>query len=80
MVLQLPYDLTLPFARLINRDTLTSIKRYTFGNVYREEAFSGHPKVVKEADFDIIHPTTEFKLEIEVIKVVEVSNKRGFID
>lgn len=55
-VLQLPYDLTLPFARLLGRTKIRAHKVYRIDCVYRsnEKDESSGPLKFKEIDFDII--------------------------
>lgn len=55
-VLQLPYDLTLPFARLLGRTKLKFNKVYRMDCVYRsnESDESSGPLKFKEIDFDIV--------------------------
>ncbi|RIB06418.1 kinase-like domain-containing protein [Gigaspora rosea] len=70
-IVQLPYDLTVPFSRYISRNNITDLKRYTFDRVYREN-ITGQPRIVNEADFDIIHSTpAPMVAEAEIIKVVD---------
>lgn len=55
-VLQLPFDLTLPFARTLGRTTLKTHKVYRIDRVYRsnENDESAAPSKFKEIDFDIV--------------------------
>jgi translation initiation factor 2-alpha kinase 4 len=55
-VLQLPYDLTLPFARLLARTKIKAHKIYRIDCVYRsnENDESAGPLKFKEIDFDIV--------------------------
>ncbi|CAG8465302.1 15816_t:CDS:10 [Cetraspora pellucida] len=70
-IVQLPYDLTVPFSRHISRNNITDLKRYTFDRVYRENIV-GQPRIVNEADFDIIHSTpAPMVAEAEIMKVVD---------
>ena len=72
-LLQLPYDLTLPNARLISKQNAPSSKSYSFGDVYRESSGDSHPLSHGEVDFDIVS-NDSFDLalrEAEVIKVVD---------
>ncbi|KAF9914658.1 hypothetical protein BX616_007846, partial [Lobosporangium transversale] len=72
-LVQLPYDLTLPFARFICRNDITQLKRFCFGRVYRENTVGGQPQVVHEVDFDIVHNTHSNPMvtDAELIKVVD---------
>ncbi|KAF9184078.1 hypothetical protein BGZ51_003580 [Haplosporangium sp. Z 767] len=71
-LVQLPYDLTMPFARFICRNGITQLKRFYFGRVYRENTVGGQPQIVHEVDFDIVHNThNPMVADAEVIKVVD---------
>ena len=72
---QLPFDLTLPFARILAKHSSGSIahKSYTFGSVFRESQDGLHPQMHGEVDFDIVSENS-FDLalrEAEVIKVID---------
>ncbi|RMZ90563.1 hypothetical protein DV736_g2232, partial [Chaetothyriales sp. CBS 134916] len=55
LLLQLPYDLTLPFARSIAQHPPRYAKSYCFGTVYRQLAHPGYePRRFPEVDFDYI--------------------------
>lgn len=74
VILQLPYDLTLPLARMIAKQATVPEKIYTFGTVVRRDAQNnGALRTNREADFDIV--TTEAKdsalQEAELIKVLD---------
>ncbi len=72
-VVQLPYDLTLPNARILAKHPPPGRKTYTFGDVYRKAYSEGHPKAHGEVDFDIIsYDNLDLALrEAEVIKVID---------
>ncbi|OCK81767.1 kinase-like protein [Lepidopterella palustris CBS 459.81] len=72
-LVQLPYDLTLPYARSIGRGAPTLEKTYTISTVYRDNYAGGAPRSNGEADFDIIsYDTLDLALkEAEVIKVID---------
>lgn len=72
-LVQLPYDLTLPYARLLAREAAPAPKTYTFGTVYRKNPAGGQPTGVCEVDFDIIsYDTLDLSLkEAEIIKVLD---------
>ncbi|CAG8527185.1 5428_t:CDS:10, partial [Acaulospora morrowiae] len=71
-IVQLPYDLTVPFSRYVSRNNISDLKRYTFDQVYRENAVGGQPRFVNEADFDIVHSTcTPMVAEAEIFKIVD---------
>ena len=71
--LQLPFDYTLPNARLLAKAARSPRKTYTFGYVYREVESGGAPRRISEADFDIIsYDSLDSALrEAEVVKVVD---------
>ncbi|EFQ88206.1 hypothetical protein CFE70_001607 [Pyrenophora teres f. teres 0-1] len=72
-LVQLPYDLTLPYARTIGRGGAFLEKTFTIGQVYRENYAGSAPRSNGEADFDILsHDTLDLPLkEAEVLKVVD---------
>ncbi|KAF2404579.1 Serine/threonine-protein kinase [Trichodelitschia bisporula] len=72
-LVQLPFDLTLPYARAIARKYPAAEKTFTFGRVYREASVGGPPVSTKQADFDIVSKDTlDLALkEAEVIKVMD---------
>ncbi|RUS33243.1 hypothetical protein BC938DRAFT_472418 [Jimgerdemannia flammicorona] len=73
-LVQLPFDLTVPFARYIARKKdLVELKRYAFDRVYRENPFPGQPESILEADFDVVHETSNSPMvpDAEVVKLVE---------
>ncbi|KAJ3283638.1 hypothetical protein HK104_010287 [Borealophlyctis nickersoniae] len=74
-LVQLPYDLTVPFARLIARGNYPSLhlplKRFSIDRVYRCNVAGGQPRSVLECDFDIVtSQLANMCPEAEVIKVV----------
>jgi translation initiation factor 2-alpha kinase 4 len=72
-LVQLPYDLTLPYARSIGRGAPFLEKTFTIGQVYRDNYTGGAPRSSGEADFDILsYDTLDLALkEAEVLKVVD---------
>jgi translation initiation factor 2-alpha kinase 4 len=72
-LVQLPYDLTLPHARFLARETVTTQKSFTFGDVYREKYGGGQPRSHGEVDFDIVsNGSQDLALkDAEVIKVID---------
>ncbi|KAL9040767.1 MAG: hypothetical protein Q9180_001715 [Flavoplaca navasiana] len=74
-VLQMPLDLTLPYARILAKHSSPSPKTYTFGEVFRATTTrtGGHPLAIGEVDFDIIsYNNLDLALrEAEVIKVLD---------
>lgn len=72
-LVQLPYDLTLPYARSIGRGAPFLEKTFTIGSVYRDSYTGGAPRSNGEADFDILsYDTLDLALkEAEVLKVID---------
>jgi translation initiation factor 2-alpha kinase 4 len=72
-LVQLPYDLTLPYARALGRGAPSLERTYTIGTVFRDNYAIGAPRSNGEADFDIIsYDTLDLALkEAEVIKVID---------
>ncbi|CAG8495247.1 14730_t:CDS:10, partial [Funneliformis mosseae] len=71
-LVQLPYDLTVPFTRYISRNNIMDLKRYTFDRVYRENTVGGQPRIISEVDFDIVHSTpAPMVAEAEIFKIVD---------
>lgn len=77
-ILQLPYDLTFPFARKLAQAPVSFRKSYFFGSVYRESEENIHSSVepVKcaEASFDIVDTNSAIDSnysDAEVIKVLD---------
>ena len=72
-LVQLPYDLTLPYARSIGRGSALLEKTYTIGTVFRDAYTGGAPRSNGEADFDVIsYDTLDLALkEAEVLKVID---------
>ena len=71
--LQLPYDLILPNAILLARSTRNESKTFAFGDVYRPDPRRADPNIFGEADFDIVHSSSNNLAldEAEVLKVVD---------
>lgn len=72
-LVQLPYDLTLPYARSIGRGAPFLEKTFTIGHVYRDSSSGGAPRSSGEADFDLLsYDTLDLALkEAEVLKIVD---------
>ena len=70
--LQLPFDYTLPNARLLAKAAISPRKTYTFGDVYRNVDGSS-PRRISEADFDIVsYDSLDPAIrEAEVMKTVD---------
>ncbi|RFU35895.1 hypothetical protein B7463_g467, partial [Scytalidium lignicola] len=72
-LVQLPYDLTLPHARVIAKHEPPVQRSFAFGNVYRDRHDGGQPQTFGEVDFDIVS-TDSLDLalkEAETIKVLD---------
>ncbi|TKY88600.1 hypothetical protein EX895_002589 [Sporisorium graminicola] len=71
-VVHLPYDLTVPFARVFARSSNQRFKRYEISNVYRENVVAGgQPRAVLAASFDIVSPEKSAAAEAEALAFVE---------
>ncbi|XP_068619333.1 eIF-2-alpha kinase GCN2 [Battus philenor] len=56
----LPYDLRLPFARLVAQSGVQRLRRYAVGRVFRERAARGaHPRESLHCAFDVVAPRSE---------------------
>lgn len=70
-LVQLPYDLTLPYARSIAKHAPPIGRSFTFGTVFRDKG-GGQPFSIGEVDFDIVSDSLDLALkEAEVIKVMD---------
>ncbi|CCU77407.1 protein kinase (Gcn2), partial [Blumeria hordei DH14] len=73
IILQLPFDLTLPHARVIAKHQQVIERSFAFGQVFRDQGTGGKPQAFGEVDFDIV--TTEALdlalKEAEIIKVLD---------
>lgn len=71
-LLQLPYDLTLPYARVLAKVTKVRQRTFSFGSVYRDTFSGGAPRASREVDFDIVGNGDNGDLdEAEVLKVLD---------
>lgn len=71
-VVQLPYDLVVPFARMVARGEQQRFKRYAIAPVYRHNLLAGgQPRSVIEVDYDIVAPEKTAAAEAEVLSVVD---------
>ena len=72
-LLQLPYDLTFPTAKMLATQAFHMRKTYTFGHVYRRDRQLGHPPYFKEVAFNIVSPNSlDLGLrQAETIKVMD---------
>ncbi len=73
LTLQLPYDLTLPFARTLGQTPPSYGKTYCFGTVYRPALAGSQPRQIPEVDFDFVSQSaSDLALkEAEIIKVLD---------
>ncbi|XP_041809286.1 eIF-2-alpha kinase GCN2 [Chelmon rostratus] len=59
MLVTLPYDLRMAFARFVARNNITHLKRYSIERVFRPRKLDrAHPREPLECAFDIITPVT----------------------
>ncbi|KFK40246.1 hypothetical protein AALP_AA3G349200 [Arabis alpina] len=68
-MLELCYELRLPFMHWISVNQKTSFKRYEISHVYRRAIGHSPPNSCLQADFDIVGGTTSLT-EAEVLKVI----------
>jgi translation initiation factor 2-alpha kinase 4 len=58
-VIQMAYDLTVPFARALSQSTESDItyplRRFTIMNVFRNNPAGGSPRYFQECDYDIVY-------------------------
>ncbi|PKI85636.1 hypothetical protein MVES_000676 [Malassezia vespertilionis] len=68
----LPFDLTVPFARICARSGHLRIKRFDIADVYRESLLAGgQPRAVLAASFDIVSPDADPVAEAELLGVLD---------
>ncbi|KAK9960288.1 hypothetical protein ABG768_010361 [Culter alburnus] len=72
MLVSLPYDLRLAFARFVARNNISHLKRYSIERVYRPRKLDrAHPRELLECAFDIVIPISNSLLpEAEAIYTV----------
>ncbi|KXT02245.1 hypothetical protein AC578_5082 [Pseudocercospora eumusae] len=73
-LLQLPYDLTIPYARQLARQPASTRCTFTVSGAYRDPRNGGPPKNTVEADFDIINNGEDKDIAIndaEILKVMD---------
>ncbi|MBN3305085.1 E2AK4 kinase, partial [Amia calva] len=59
MLVTLPYDLRLTFARFVARNNITNLKRYSIERVFRPRKLDrSHPRELLECAFDIVTSTS----------------------
>lgn len=65
------YDLTVPFARFMAMNGLTSFKRYQIAKVYRRDNPSkGRYREFYQCDFDIAGPSEKMGPDFEVLRIL----------
>ncbi|XP_074184019.1 eIF-2-alpha kinase GCN2 isoform X3 [Rhinolophus sinicus] len=63
MLVTLPFDLRVPFARYVARNNISNLKRYCIERVFRPRKLDRfHPKELLECAFDIVTSTTNSSL------------------
>nr|XP_055172561.1 eIF-2-alpha kinase GCN2 isoform X3 [Nyctereutes procyonoides] len=63
MLVMLPFDLRVPFARYVSRNNILNLKRYCIERVFRPRKLDRfHPKELLECAFDIVTSTTNSSL------------------
>ncbi|XP_014673320.1 PREDICTED: eukaryotic translation initiation factor 2-alpha kinase 4-like [Priapulus caudatus] len=72
LIVDLPLDLRVPFARYIARNSVSSLKRYCVEKVYRDRKIFGcHPRELTECVFDIVTSSAaSLVADAEVLSVV----------
>lgn len=71
-VVLLPFDLTVPFARICARSGHQRIKRFDIADVYRENLLAGgQPRAVLAASYDIVSPDPDYASEAEMLDVLD---------
>ncbi|XP_069805536.1 eIF-2-alpha kinase GCN2 isoform X1 [Dendropsophus ebraccatus] len=87
MLVTLPYNLRIPFARFVARNNVTNLKRYCIERVFRPRKLNRcHPKELTECAFDVITssvnsylPVTETMYTIyEIIQEFPVLQERNY--
>ncbi|XP_075470288.1 eIF-2-alpha kinase GCN2 isoform X3 [Ascaphus truei] len=87
MLVTLPYNLRIPFARFVARNNITNLKRYCIERVFRPRKLNRcHPKELIECAFDIITSTMNSYLPIaetiytifEIIQEFPVLQQRNY--
>ncbi|KAK6437572.1 eukaryotic translation initiation factor 2-alpha kinase [Oleoguttula sp. CCFEE 5521] len=71
-LVQMPYDLTLPFARQLAASDCPIRRVFTFGRVYRDAFTGGPPKVSEEVDFDIVSKAQSGEQALDDAEILKV--------
>ncbi|SMR60025.1 unnamed protein product [Zymoseptoria tritici ST99CH_3D1] len=74
-VVQLPYDMMLPFARRLAMQSSAVRCSYTFGTVYRAALSGGPPKEGEEAAFDIVDDARDEDTSLNDAEVVKTMDE-----
>jgi eukaryotic translation initiation factor 2-alpha kinase 4 len=80
LVVQLPYDHTIPFARYVARmKNVSKLKRWTLDRIFRPNLVGGQPHSFLECEFDIVTSTScSFLPDAECIKTaLEIIESAG---
>ena len=65
------YDLTVPFARFVAMNGLTSLKRYQIAKVYiRDNPSKGRYREFYQCDFDIAGSSAKMAPDFEVFRIL----------
>ncbi|NXN94799.1 E2AK4 kinase, partial [Rhinopomastus cyanomelas] len=87
MLVMLPYDLRIPFARFVARNNISNLKRYCIERVFRPRKLDRcHPKELLECAFDIVTSTGNSFLPVaetiyaisEIIQEFSVLQERNY--
>ncbi|KAG8449508.1 hypothetical protein GDO86_016233 [Hymenochirus boettgeri] len=87
MLVTLPYNLRIPFARFVARNNITNLKRYCIERVFRPRKLNRcHPKELTECAFDVITSGTSSYFPIaetiytifEIIQEFPVLQERNY--
>jgi translation initiation factor 2-alpha kinase 4 len=73
-IVQLSYDMVLPFARQLARQTSAVRCSFSFGTIYRNTVSGGPPREAEEAAFDIVNDVRDEDASLndaEVVRVVD---------
>uniref|UniRef100_A0A8C8DLJ2 non-specific serine/threonine protein kinase n=1 Tax=Oryzias sinensis TaxID=183150 RepID=A0A8C8DLJ2_9TELE len=72
MLVTLPYDLRMAFARFVARNNIAHLKRYSIERVFRPRKLDrAHPRELVECAFDIVTPVTNSLLpDAEIIYTI----------
>ncbi|KAI8903394.1 kinase-like domain-containing protein, partial [Gorgonomyces haynaldii] len=76
-VVQLHYDLTVPFVRQLMYQPQKPLKRYCIERVFRHNTAGGQPKSIVECDFDVLYQHDHFLAEAEIlVTIAEILNSQ----